>query len=56
MSLCNYSPPSFSAAAADVSLAPAILMPTCSHYQIPTHAPFALSNPSHRYSSDSVAM
>ena len=52
--LRHYSPLSFSAAAAAASLALSILMPTYSHHCIPTRAPSALSDPSHRSSINRV--
>ena len=44
-SIRQFSPPSFSAAASDASLSPAILCPACSHHCIPTCSPGDLSYP-----------
>ena len=52
----HYSTPSSSASAVAVSLAPARLISACYRHRIPIRAPVALSNPSHSYSSDRVAM
>ena len=49
-------PPSISAASAATSLAPARLIPYCSHHHIPTRSPGALSDPSHRSNIDCVAI
>ena len=54
--LYYYSPPSLSAAAASASVAPAILVPVCSHHCIPTRAPGALYDPSHMSNSYHVAI
>ena len=47
-------PPSAVASAA--SCAPARSIPVCSHHRIPNRAPGALSEPSHRFTIDRVAM
>ena len=48
--------PSAAAAATAASRALAISRPACSHHRIPTRAPSALSDPSHRSNSDHVAI
>ena len=53
-SLRHSSPPSPSAVAA--SRPPARSIPTCSQHHIPTRAPGAISDPSHRSNSDRVVM
>ena len=47
---------SSSANAATASRAPVRSIPSCSHHRIPTCAPGALSDPSHRSNSDHVAI
>ena len=54
--LHHYYPLYFSSAAAAASIAPTRLMTACSYNHIPTRTPGALSEPSHRSSSDRVAM
>ena len=54
--LHHSSTPSPSTVAAAASRAPARSIPTCSHHRISTCAPIALSNPSHRSSSERVAI
>ena len=49
-------PPSFYVAASVASLAPTIFVPAFYHHRIPTCSPGALSDPSHRSSSDRVFM
>ena len=55
-SLRHSSPLSPSAVAAAASRAPAKSIPTFYHHQIPTRAPGALSDPSHRPNSNRVVM
>ena len=50
--LHSYTPSSTAAA----SHTPSRSMPACPHYQILTHAPVALPNPSHRSNSDCVVI
>ena len=54
--LLHSSPLSPSAAAATASRAFARSSPACSHHLIPTRAPGAISDPSHRSNSDRVVM
>ena len=55
-SIRHSSSPSPSAVAATSSRTPTRSIPTCSHHCIPTRSPGALSDPSHRYNSDHVAI
>ena len=55
-SLRHSSPPSPSAVAAAAYRAPSRSITTSSHHRIPTRAPGALYDPSHRSNSDCVAM
>ena len=50
------SPPYSSSTSAVASRSPSRSIPSCSHHHIPTCAPVALSNPSHGYNSDHVAI
>ena len=52
----HYSTPSLSVDATDASLSPTRLLPACYHHCIPTCAPGALSNSSHRSNSDCVVI
>ena len=55
-SSCHSSPPSSSDTAIAYSRATARSIPAFSHHRIPTHAPGALSGPSHRSNSDYLAI